>query len=201
MISQPSTYREFLQSHVVFLFLAGALEEAQGVKSKFARLASRSLEHLDDSNSGEDLRNTDPEKKLSHGARLDQSIVGGNGGKSFVGLGKRVHTQSRVDGNKANDGEHTHASVLQFGFTEEVNRDKVGEAEGVETNISNVSFKVRGVFQKGERRAGLVRGGWLGGWLSGWLSGGLGKLDSGTACKVQQNVSITLLLLQRFANG
>lgn len=173
-----TSVRDFLQLHVSFLFRAGTFKETHGVKSKLARLATRSLEHLHDGNGAKDFGDADPEEKLSHGALFDQSIVGGDGGETFVGIRGGEDSESHVHGGKAHHGQHAHASVLQFGLTEKVNGDKVGEAEGVETDISNVSFAVRRSFQEGKGLAGNIRSRGVLGFGGSFLE----KLRGSTAC-------------------
>jgi hypothetical protein len=46
--------------------------------------------------------------------------------------------------------------VLQFGFSEKVHGDKVGESERIESNVTGVSRKISRVFEERKSRTGCV---------------------------------------------
>jgi hypothetical protein len=148
---------DFLELHVSNLSLRLSLQEANGVKAEVTGFASRSLEHLNDGNRADDLSKAEPEEQLPHGTVLDKGVVGGDRGESLIGLGKRVDAETKVDGGKTDDGQLAHASVLQLSLAEEVNRDEIREAEGVETDISDVSTEIGGLLQERESLTGNIR--------------------------------------------
>ena len=82
--------------------------------------------------------------------------MGSERGESLVGLRGRVDSGTTVHGGETDNGELAHTSVLQFGFSEEVNRDEVGETERVESDITGVSRKIRRVFEERKGCAGNV---------------------------------------------
>ena len=86
-----------------------------------------------------------------------------DGGEALVGLGEGVDAEAAVDGAEAEPGHHADAAVLDLGLAEEVHGDEVREAEGVESNVADVSLEVLRVGEEGE-------GGRL---LSGEAGGGL----------------------------
>jgi hypothetical protein len=73
----------------------------------------------------ENIKETDPEKELVHGTRLDKDIV------SIHGLGdglERVHVSwdtDKVSGHKSHNGEHGGTAMTQFGFPEKAHKWRV----------------------------------------------------------------------------
>ena len=155
---RQSGVRDFLQLHLIDLFLALSEEESGGIESVVTGLAAGSLQHLDDGDAADDLGEAAPQENLAHGTLFDEGVVGGDRGESLIGFGKGIDSESAVDGDEPRNGEHAYASVLQFGLPEEIHGDKVGESERIESDITDVSLEVCGVFEEGKGRAGLVRG-------------------------------------------
>mmetsp|Transcript_8201 Transcript_8201/g.12418 ORF Transcript_8201/g.12418 Transcript_8201/m.12418 type:complete len:204 (-) Transcript_8201:151-762(-) len=141
---------DFAKLHSVNLSLGLSIEESKRIKSEVTRGTSRLLvKHLDERNSGNNLENSTPEEDLGHGSLLNKSIVSSYGGKSFVCLRKRVNSSSHVNRNESEPCKHTNTSVLDLCLSEEVHGCKVGETEGVESNISCISLKVSRVRKEG----------------------------------------------------
>lgn len=165
-----------LKFHVVDVVGTLALEETT-IQSKVTRLATRALQHLDDCQSVNNFRKTEPKKELSHGTLLYKGIVGRHRGESHVLYGGGVDSHTQIDCGKAHNRHHADATMFQFGFTKEVDGEKIRETEGVETSVAHVSRKVGWVLQKGKRLTGLVGFGLtlkeLGGgatWVETWRS-------------------------------
>ena len=76
--------------------------------------------------------------------------MGCDGGEALVGLGEGVNAKAAVDGAKSEPGHHADAAVLKLGLAEEVHGDEVGETEGIETDIADVSPEVLRVGEEGE---------------------------------------------------
>ena len=154
---------DLLELHVVDLLLGLVLEEADGVEAEITGGTAGSVEGLHQGDGADDLGEAEPEEELAHGAVLDESVVGGDGGEALVGLREGVDAKAAVDGAEAEPGHHTDAAVLELGLAEEVHGDEVGEAEGIEANIADVSLEVLRVGEEGEG----------GGLLSSEAGGGL----------------------------
>ena len=73
-----------------------------------------------------------------------------DGGEALVGLGEGVDAEAAVDGAEAEPGHHADAAVLELGLAEEVHGDEVREAEGVESDVADVSLEVFRVGEEGE---------------------------------------------------
>ena len=154
---------DLLELHLVDLLLGLVLEEADGVEAEITGGTAGSVEGLHEGDGADDLGEAEPEEELAHGAVLDEGVVGGDGGEALVGLGEGVDAKAAVDGAEAEPGHHADAAVLELGLAEEVHGDEVGEAEGIEANIADVSLEVLRVGEEGEG----------GGLLSGEAGGGL----------------------------
>ena len=76
--------------------------------------------------------------------------MGSGRGGGAHGLGVSGYTHAKIDGNVSEPGELTHASVLEFSLTEVVGGEVVGDTEGVESDISNVSLAVNGGGEEGK---------------------------------------------------
>ena len=141
-------------------------------KSEVTGGASRSLKHLGDTNPRSHLGNANPDQDVSKSSIFDGSIMDGGRGGSRHGLGVARDAQSEVDSDVSNPRELTHAAVLELGLAEVVGGEVVRDAEGVESDITNVSLEVNGVGEEGER-LGLFNGKAGGGtaW-NGWEKGG-----------------------------
>ena len=154
---------DLLELHVVDLLLGLVGEEADGVEAVVTGGAAGSVEGLHEGDGANDLGEAEPEEELAHGAVLDEGVVGGDRGEALVGLGEGVNAKAAVDGAEAEPGHHADTAVLELGLAEEVHGDEVGETEGVEANITDVSLEVLRVGEEGEG----------GGLLSGEAGGGL----------------------------
>lgn len=149
--------RNFLQFHVINLRRGLVLEETS-IEPKVTSRTSRSLKRLDQGGSAKDFHKAGPQQNLVHGPGLDQRIVRGDRGEALEKVGCGVHSQAEVYSGKSNNRQHGDAAVLQFGFAEEIHRNKVRKAERVKADITDVSGQVRGVLQEGKSGAGLVCG-------------------------------------------
>lgn len=146
---------DFLQLQVVHLLLASVLEEA-AIQLEVTGFSSGSLKSLNKSNCSEDLKETDPEKKLSHSTLLHKGIVRSDRGEAFVSLRKRVNTKANVDSSESDKSKHSHTTMFELRLTKEVHRDEVRETERVKSNISSVAVKVGRVLQERKSWALLV---------------------------------------------
>ena len=140
---------DLLKLHVLDVGGALSLEHAS-VESEVTGLTSGSLEHLDDGNSIDDLGEAEPEEELGHTSLLDAGVVGGGGGDTLEGLRDGEDAEAAVDGDVSQPGHHADAAVLELSLAEEVHGGEVREAEGVESDISNVSLEVGGGLKEGE---------------------------------------------------
>lgn len=130
------------------LFWGLALEEFSS-ESEVTRLASGSLEHLRDADPRGHFSKGEPDEDVTKSTELNGGVVGGGGSGALHGLRVAGDTKTEVDGDISKPGELTHASVLELGLAEVVHGDVVRDAEGVESNISDVSLAVDGVREEG----------------------------------------------------
>ena len=81
------------------------------------------------------------------------------GGHALECLGDGKDTQTAVDGDITEPRHHGNTAVLEFCLTKEVDGGKVREAEGIEANISDISFAVGWGLEEGEGLGlGIQRG-------------------------------------------
>ena len=144
-----SAVGNFLKLKLLNLSLSLAIE-VLGTKSEVTGGTSRSLKHLGDTNPRSHLGNSDPDEDVSKSTELNGGIVDGGRGGSRHGLGVSGDTGTEVNGNISEPGELTHTSVLELGLTEVVRGEVVGDAKGVESDISDVSLAVLWVGEEGD---------------------------------------------------
>lgn len=148
---------ELFHLHCVDLLLGLALHKVEWVEAEVSWLTSRSLQHLNDSKTADDLGERYPKENLAHATLLHNSIVSSDRGKSFVSLRERVDLETDVHGNKSNIGQHAHTTVFQLGLAKKVHWNEVGEAKRIERSlIAYVSSQVFWVWK--EREGGTLLG-------------------------------------------
>jgi len=140
---------DLLELHVVNVFIRLSLEHTT-IPSEVSRGTSRSLKHLHNSNTINDLSQAEPKKQLGHTSLLNGSIVSGSGGDTFKSGSNRKNTHSHVNGDISKPCHHGNTAVLELSFTEEVDRSEVRKSERVEADISNVSLAVWWGFKEGK---------------------------------------------------
>ena len=148
---------ELTEGHAVLLLLGLANGKAHGVKAKVAGDAVRVGEHGlhgDVALVGPELHDATPENDLEHGAGADDG--GGEVGVVDVGVSG--------DGDvlllpEAEAGEHGGAGVLDLSLTEPLHVEVVGESEGVETDVSDVTLEVLGLGEEGDGLGHGIQGG------------------------------------------
>ena len=144
---------ELPKGHAVLLLLGLADGQAHGVEAEVAGDAVGVGEHGlhgDVALVGPELHDAAPEDDLEHGRRADDG--GGEVGVVNVGVAR--------DGDvlllpEAEAREHGGAGVLDLGLAEPLHVEVVGEAEGVEANVADISLEVLGL---SEERDGLGHG-------------------------------------------
>lgn len=136
-----SAVNNFLKLHGLNFLLRLALEESS-IKAKVSGSTSGSFQHLNNCYGVKDLEQTEPKKHLRHASLLNGSIVGSDGGKGIESLRGGVHTEAKINGNESKPCHHANTSVLELGFTKEIDGGKVRESEGVESDITHTSIKV-----------------------------------------------------------
>ena len=148
---------ELTKGHAVLLLLGLANGQAHGVKAKVTGdtvgVGEHGL-HGDVALVGPELHNATPEDDLEHGGGTDDG--GGEVGVIDVGVSG--------DGDvlllpEAEAGEHGGTGVLDLGLAEPLHVEVVGEAEGVEADITNVSLGVLGLGEEGDGLGHGVHGG------------------------------------------
>ena len=93
--------------------------------------------------------------------------MGGGGGEALPLRGHGDDADSEVDGDPSGPGEHADAAMLELGLAEVVHGHVVGDAEGVEANVTDVSLEIRGGGKEGK---GLrLLGGEEGGGSAAWV--------------------------------
>ena len=123
----------------------------EGVKAEVAGLAVRAVEGLDDGgDTRDDLKESEPDKELLHGALLDGRVVElhhGGGAELLLEAGEGVGVLDDHSGG----GEHGNAAVLDLSLASPAEVEEVGEAKGVESNIANESaVEVAGAAEAGD---------------------------------------------------
>ena len=153
-----SAVGNFLQLHILNVRIRLAPEQA-AIEAKISRGTSGPLQHLSDGNEINDLQQSEPKEHLRKTTLLHGCIVGSSSGDSLECLGDWKDTKATVHRDPSEPGHHADAAVLELGFAEEVDRGKVRKAEGVESNISDVSVAVWWGFEEGEGGGFGVHGG------------------------------------------
>mmetsp|Transcript_15045 Transcript_15045/g.25078 ORF Transcript_15045/g.25078 Transcript_15045/m.25078 type:complete len:307 (+) Transcript_15045:63-983(+) len=169
---------ELSKGHAVLLLLGLADGQAHGVEPDVAGDAVGIGEHGlhgDVALVGPELHDAAPEDDLEHGGRADDG--GGEVGVVDVGVAR--------DGDKlllpkTEAGEHGGAGVLDLGLAEPLHVEVVGEAEGVEADVADVSLGVLGLGEEGDGLGHGVDGGdGPGAGLGGGKGRGRGKEGEG----------------------
>ena len=131
---------KFSKVHSVQLVLALSNRKSHWVKSKVSRDTVLILKHVFHGNIslvGPELKDTHPEDNLEHGRSTDNRW--GKVGVIYVGVTRDGQELLLCE---SKGGKHGNTTMLDLSFAEPLHVKKVGESEGIEANISNISVKV-----------------------------------------------------------
>ena len=140
---------DLLQLKSLHFFLGLILLVSQRIKAKVSRDSVLVLEHGFHGNVtvvGPELKDSHTKDNLEHGRDSDRG--GGEVGVINVCVSR---DGGELLNDESNGGKHGGSSVLDLGLAEPLHVEVIGEAKGVETNISNVSLQVLGVSQERKR--------------------------------------------------
>jgi len=168
-----SAVGNFLQLHLLNVSIRLSPEQTS-IQSKVSRRTSRSLQHLLNGKSINNLQKSPPKENLTQTSLLDTGIVRSGGRDALERLGDRKDAKTAVDGDPSEPRHHADAAVLELGLAEEIDGGEVGETEWVESDVADVSLAVGRGFEEGK---GLG----LGAQGVGGLDGGAGGESGGRA--------------------